>query len=80
MTNKKVFGYIFIVVAVILTLAIVGQVSQLFGAILDFFKVFTGTLDGHQVGQVVGALVYWIFHFALTISLWIYGRRCIRNK
>lgn len=80
MTNKKVFGYIFIVVAVILTLAIVGQIPQLFGAIFDFFKVFTGALDGYQVGHVVGTLIYWIFHFALTIGLWIYGTRWVRNR
>jgi hypothetical protein len=37
MTTRKILGYIFIVVAIILTLAIVGQLPKLIGAIIGVF-------------------------------------------
>ena len=60
-------------------LAIVGQVPQLFATIFGIFKIFTGTLDSYQIGKVIGSLLYWIFHFTVTIYLWIYGRRWTRK-
>jgi predicted membrane protein len=80
MTTKKIFGYIFIVIAVILALAIVGQLPQLFAAVFGFFKIFTGTLDSYQIGQVIGTFIYWILHFATTIALWVYGKRWIKKQ
>ncbi len=80
MTTRKILGYIFIVVAIILTLAIVGQLPKLIGAIFGVFKIFTGTLDSYQVGKVIGTAIYWSFHVALTITLWIYGRRWLRDN
>lgn len=80
MTTRKILGYIFIVVAIILTLAIVGQLPKLTGAIIGVFKIFTGALDSYQVGNVIGTIIYWLIHITLTITLWIYGRRWIRNN
>ncbi|AXE21195.1 hypothetical protein DR864_27375 [Runella rosea] len=80
MTTKKIFGYIFIVLAFILTLAIVGQLPQLFAAIFGFFKIFTGKFDTYQIGLVTGNFAYWIFHFSVTIALWIYGSRWIKKQ
>lgn len=80
MIKKKIFGYIFIVFAAIMTLAIVGQLSQIFAAIIGFFKIFTGTLDSYQIGKGIGTFMYWILHFAATIALWVYGRRWIKKK
>jgi hypothetical protein len=80
MTTRKILGYILIVVAIILTLAIVGQLPKLIGAIIGVFKIFTGALDSYQVGKVIGTMLYWTVHIALTIILWIYGRRWIKHK
>ena len=75
MTSKRIFGFIFIFLASILTLAIVGQLPSLFGTILGFFKMFTWKLDSYQIGEVIGHIIYWIIHFIATIALWKYGIR-----
>lgn len=79
MNAKKIFGYLFIIVAIFLTLATVMLIPKLFSAILGVFKIFTGSLDSYEVGRVIGKLIYWVLHFALTITLWVYGRRWIKK-
>jgi hypothetical protein len=75
MTAKKIFGYIFIVMSVILTLAIVGQIQRLFQETFGFFKVFTGTLDTYESTKAITKFVFWILHFTIVIVLWTYGRK-----
>ena len=73
MTSKRISGYVFILIASLLTLAIIGQLPTLFGVLIGFFKIFTGNLDSSQSGEVVGHIIYWIVHFVATIALWKYG-------
>lgn len=75
MKTKKVFGYIFIVIAAILSLAIIGQTSTIISAVFEFFKIFTGYVEASDAGHAIGHLSYWIIHFSLMIILWIYGLR-----
>lgn len=76
---KKVIGYLFIIIAILLTLATLALIPKLIGAIFGVFKIFTGSLDSYEVGRVIGKLIYWVLHFALTITLWVYGRRWIKK-
>jgi hypothetical protein len=80
MTTRKIYGYIFIVVSIILTLAIVGQPTEFFGALVGIIKIFSGQLDSYQVGLVIGHFIYWVFHISLIIFLWTIGRRWTKNK
>ncbi len=80
MTSRKIFGYIFLIIAILLTVAIVGQLYQLFAAILGIFKIFSGELDSYQVGLLIGTFITWLFLIALTIFLWIIGRRWIKKS
>lgn len=80
MRTKKLFGYIFIIVSIILILVSVGMLSSLLQAIFGFFYIFTGSLDSYQIGKVIGQLFYWGFYFGIAITLWIYGRRWIRSE
>lgn len=80
MTTKKLFGYIFMAFAVILMLAILGQLHKPFIAFFGLFEIFSGTLDSYQIGYIIGKIGYWIFHFAATITLWVYGRRWTKKK
>lgn len=73
MTSKRVLGFVFILIAVLLTLGIVGQLPDLFGVILGFFMIFTGKLDRVQIGEIIGQTIFWIFYFVITIALWNYG-------
>ena len=80
MTTRKIFGYIFTVASIILTLAIVGQLTKLLVAIVGIIKIFSGQLDSYQVGQVIGTFIYWVFHISLTIFLWTIGKRWTKKQ
>jgi len=80
MTSKRILGFAFLLLGSLLTLAIVGQLPTLFGVLLGFFKIFTGKLDGSQIDEVIGRIIYWIFHFLATIALWKYGVRWSRKQ
>lgn len=80
MTIKKILGYVFILLSLLLTLAFVGKFLSLFKAVLGLFKIFTGTIDDYESGKIIGFLLYWVFHVFLTIVLWRYGRKWIDDK
>ena len=80
MTSKRIFGIVFIILALLLTLAIVGQLPSLFGALFDFLAIFRGNLDSSQVGYAIGHMIYWMLHFVATIALWKYGVRWSRKQ
>lgn len=80
MNSKKIIGYIFIILAITLTLAIIGLLPTLFGVVISFSQIFTGKLNGFQIGEVFGQLIYWIIHFVVTILLWKYGIRWVSKK
>ena len=80
MTSKRIFGFAFLLLAIILTLAIIGQLPALFGTILGFFKIFTGKLNAYQIGETIGYIIYWIIHFVATIALWKYGLRWSKKQ
>ncbi len=80
MKAKKKFGYIFIVLSIILTLAVVGQIQRLFQEINDFFKVFTGTLDTYESSKTITTIVFWALHFFLIIKLWTTGKKWTRKS
>ena len=79
MTSKRILGFVFLLLASLLTLAIVGQQPELFRVLFDFFATFKGNMDATQVGETIGHIIYWLIHFALTIALWRYGVRWIRK-
>ena len=66
--------------AIILTFIIIEQIPKLVETVFGVFKIFTGAFDSYQLGIVLGATNYWRIHIALTITLWIYGRRWIKHK
>ena len=80
MTSKRILGYIFIILAVVLTFCILGQLLELIKVIFGIFRIFSGTLDSFQIGEAIGHGVYWIIHFALTIALWKYGLRWSKKR
>ena len=80
MILKRIFGYVFIVLAALLTLVIVAQLPTLFGVVVSFFKIFTGKLRSYQIGETIGHVIYWIAHFAATMALWKYGVKWSRKQ
>ena len=80
MKTKKILGYIFMVIAVILGVVIVGQLPQLVGAIFGLFKIFTVQMSSYQAGQQIGIFIYWVLHIAITITLIVIGNRWTKKQ
>jgi len=80
MKSRKFLGYVFVVLAIVLSFAIVGQIPFVFRTIFEFFFIFTGKLDPSQAGVAAGHFTYWAFHFAATIVLWKYGLRFTKKN
>ena len=74
-SSKRIFGIIFIIIAIILTLLAASQFLVVFEAILKFSTIFSGNLDSFQVGEAIGNFFYWVIHFFVTFLLWKYGLR-----
>jgi hypothetical protein len=80
MTTKKPLGYILIAIAILLTLALIGQLTEFLRALFGIFKIFSGKVDGFQRGQAIGSLIYWVLHIMLTVYLFKVGGRWIKNR
>jgi hypothetical protein len=80
MTLKRITGVVFIILAILLTLAIVAQLPLLLTVIIRFLAIFRGNLDSSQIGESIGQMIYWILHFTATIILWRYGIGCFRSR
>ena len=78
--KKKLLGYTFIVLAVIFIIIAIGQLPYIVKAVLGLIKIFSGTLDSYEAGRAAGAVIYWVLHFLLIVTLLRYGRRWIKNK
>jgi hypothetical protein len=60
MTFKKIAGYIIIVIAALLTLAILGQIQKIFKAFTAMFLAVIGKLGMDEFGYFLGNFLYWI--------------------
>lgn len=76
---KKVFGYIFIVISVLLLLLALGTISNLLAALRGLVDMFSGELDGYGSGYAIGMSAFWALYIAVMIKLWNTGRRWIRE-
>ena len=80
MNRKRVLGYIFIVLSIVLAIIAIGLLQSLAKAVFGFFRIFTGTLTSEQLGYAIGTLIYWTAHFVLMFTFWKYGRRWTRKS
>ncbi len=72
MTTKKIFGYLFIVIAVILTLAIIALIPQFVKKLL---AIFNTNSNSYEIGYSVGYMLFFIIQTFINIILWIVGIR-----
>lgn len=75
MNFKKVTGYIFIVLAILLSIAALGMLPNILRSVFAFFKIFTGSLKSYEVGYAAGSMISWVIYFAAIAALWKFGRR-----
>ncbi|MGN6604849.1 MAG: hypothetical protein ACTHK8_20500 [Ginsengibacter sp.] len=75
MKSKRILGIIFIILAIVLSVATVGLFPSFLAAMFGIFRLLTDHLSAYQVGEVSGKLIYWAVHFVVLIGLWRYGIR-----
>jgi hypothetical protein len=80
MTAKNIFGYVFIVISILLLFMLIGLLPSVLTALFAFFQIFTGTLDSYGVGYAIGSFVTWTLYVVAMIYLWKYGRRWTRKQ
>lgn len=66
MNSKKILGYIFIVIAVFLTLATISLIPQLMMVILTTLKYNS---NSYEIGYSVGYIAFLIIQISITIIL-----------
>lgn len=77
MRTNKILGYIFLVLAILFTLSMLGRIPQFVGSIAN---LFADQPNGFESGRAFGTFLGWIIQIALTIALWIYGIRWTGKK
>ena len=78
--TKKISGYLFIVIAVLLILALFGQFSAFLSSVENFLLTFTGRLTAYEAGEAFGHLIYWTIHILAIILLLKYARKWLVRK
>ncbi len=74
--GKKILGILFIVGACLLTLSTVFLLPK---AILNIINLIKVSQTSFEYGFIVGQIIYWFFHIAIMIVLWIFGLRWVKN-
>jgi len=80
MNFKIFFGYIFIVLAALLSLIFFGNLYKLFITIIGLVELFTGNPTSYQIGRIVGELSVWAFIIFVIFVLWKYGFKWIKKS
>lgn len=76
MNSKKIFGYIFIVIAVVLTLATIALIPQL----MEILAALKDNSNSYEIGYSVGYMAYLIIQISITIILWRVGIRWTKRS
>ena len=70
MNSKRILGYIFIVIALILTLTFIVLLPKFMKVLFAMFKTDS---DSYEIGYSVGYLIFLIVQTFITIFLWRVG-------
>lgn len=77
MNSRKILGYIFIIIAIFLTLALIVLLPQLIKVLLAMFKPNSNSFE---IGYSVGYIAFLIIQTMITIILWRVGIRWTKKK
>ena len=77
MNSKRILGYIFIVIAVILTVTFIAFLPKFMKVLLAMFKTDS---DSYEIGYSVGYIAFSIIQTVITIILWKVGIRWTKRS
>jgi len=76
---KKVAGIVFLIIALILTIAIPGQLSAIITIIFGVVSMFSGDTNAQNAAYALGGLAYWVFHGFVAFMFWKYGLKWVKT-
>lgn len=80
MKTKRIFGYIFLLLAIILTLLVIRILPDLMYEIINLFlSLIEGAIDIYNIGFILAKIVYYVVYFIMLALLWIYGIKWIKK-
>jgi hypothetical protein len=71
---KKILGFAFLLLALILGLAFISQIPKLLGIIL---RAFSG--DADDIGYLMGTVIWWTLYLGVVYILIKYGKKWTRK-
>lgn len=77
MNSKRIFGYLFIIIAVILTLTLIVLLPKFMKVLLAMFKTES---NSYEIGYSVGYIIFSIIQTVITIILWKVGIRWTKRS
>lgn len=80
MEIKKIAGYIFVTISVILLALLIFQIQNLFIVLLGLVKVLQGSISSYESGKVFGALLFYIINGIIIYCLWHWGNKWINKQ
>ncbi|RNC84444.1 MAG: hypothetical protein ED557_05530 [Balneola sp.] len=72
---KKLFGYIFLVLAGLLVLTALNTLDRMTMDVAKFLAIFSGSLSAYEAGEAIGGLLAQLMLILVIILLWKYGRK-----
>lgn len=72
---KNTLAIIATVAGILLILAALARIKDIFMLIPGFIALVTGKMDAETGGYFTGHLIYWVFHFVAIYYLLKYARR-----
>lgn len=76
---KKIFGYIFIILASLLILSFTGNFEKFLGEVLAFFRIFIEETTKAEAGYAIGSIILWVVYIAIVIVLFRVGLKWIKS-
>ena len=77
--KTKTFGYILIVIAILMLLAFLTQLTSIKAIIIELFNS-DSTASTRENGQLTGELLYYVVHVALMIILFLKGKQELKKS
>lgn len=80
MKSRKILGYLFIALAVLLSFAFIGSLPMMIRIPVLMLKLVLGKLEAYNAGYVIGQFIYMVGYIAALYFLWRYGLKWSRMK
>lgn len=77
---KKISGFVFVALAIILSISFVQRFNEFISSILGVLQIATDNPEAFKAWYNIGTMTYWVIHIGLTTVFWIFGLRWTKRR